>query len=403
MSAVVAVVISTCVGCGSSSTATGTAGGTAQKVVTIKTEKPTTSAATGNTATAVATTDSTTAVASAAPVTNAAAASISGTTPAEPTAATPAKKGPSAEAVAALDKDYQPYASVQGVSGSVKSVGSDTMNNLMTHWFEGFKSKYPSVQTEMEGKGSGTAPPALIQGTAAFGPMSRPMKESEIAEFEKHFGYKPTALETSIDVLAVFVHKDNPIANLTLQQLDAIFSKTRKGGFAKDAVTWGDLGVTGEWASQPIRLYGRDSSSGTYGFFKEHVLLNGDFKDTVQEQKGSSTVVQKVGSDKWGIGYSGIGYITSEVKAIPLAANSGEPPVEPSAANGKSGAYPLTRSLLVYMNHKPGTALDPLRREFVRYIFSRDGQLGVLKDNYIPATKFMAEKALKSIGVEAAN
>ncbi len=273
-----------------------------------------------------------------------------------------------------------------GVSGNIKSVGSDTMNNLMTLWAEGFRTFYPNVQVEIEGKGSSTAPPALEQGQSTFGPMSRKMKDSEVDKFEQAYGYKPTPLATSIDMLAVFVHKDNPIAGLTLQQVDAVFSKNRKGGFATDIRTWGDLGLTGEWADKPISLYGRNSASGTYGYFKKHALFKGDYKDSVKEQPGSSSVVQGVASDKYAIGYSGIGYKTADVRAVALAEAPGEPFIEASADNAYTGEYPLARFLWLYVNYKPGQALEPLRREFLKYVFSKPGQRVVIKDGYYPIT-----------------
>ena len=217
-----------------------------------------------------------------------------------------------------VDSNLPGYTPVQGVSGSLKSMGSDSMNNMMALWAEGFLAHYPNVQIEIEGKGSSTAPAALIAGTAQFGPMSREMKSKEIDDFEKRYGYKPTALETGIDMLAVYVHKDNPIAGLSLEQVDAIFSKTRRGGFDTDIRTWGDVGLTGEWANKPISIYGRNAASGTYGFFKEVALFGGDYKDSVKEQPGSSSVVQGVATDKYAIGYSGIGYKTADVRAVPL-------------------------------------------------------------------------------------
>ncbi len=302
----------------------------------------------------------------------------------------------------AVDEKLAPYVkSSDGVSGSVKSVGSDTMNNLMTLWQQGFKEHYPNVVLEVEGKGSSSAPPALVAGSASFGPMSRPMKDKELAEFEKVHGYKPVGLPAAIDMLAVYVHKDNPIRSLTLQQVDAIFSKSRNGGLNKDIVTWGDLGLGGEWAARPIALYGRNSASGTYGYFKEHALFGGDFKDSVSEQAGSSSVVQSVATDKFAMGYSGIGYITADVRAVPIAPEAGADAIEATADNAYSGEYPLARYLLVYVNHKPGRQLDPLRREFVRYIFSRDGQLVVVKDGYYPVPARVANQALKSVGLEA--
>jgi phosphate transport system substrate-binding protein len=306
-----------------------------------------------------------------------------------------------AEAVK-VDPKIPEYKSVQGVSGTIKSIGSDTMNNLMTLWSEGFKKMYPAVTTEIEGKGSATAPTALIAGTANFGPMSRTMKDKEIDEFEKQFGYKPTAVPTSIDMLAVFVHKDNPIQGLTLAQVDAVFSKTRKLGADRDLVTWGDLGLTGEWADKPISLYGRNSASGTYGYFKEHALGKGDFKDSVKEQPGSSSVVQGIAKDKYAIGYSGIGYITADVRAVPLAKDAKSKLVDAAPENAYTGQYPMARFLYVYINMKPGSQLDPLRREYLRYILSKQGQEDVVKDGYYPLTAKIVSDSLKLIGVESA-
>lgn len=298
-----------------------------------------------------------------------------------------------------IDPRLPDYKKVEGgVSGAIKSVGSDTMNNLMTLWAEGFNAMYPNILPEIEGKGSSTAPVALIAGTAAFGPMSREMKAKEIDDFEKKFGYKPTLLRTGIDMLAVYVHKDNPLTGLSLAQVDAIFSKSRKGGATKDVVTWGDLGLTGDWANKSISLYGRNSASGTYGYFKDVALFGGDYKDSVKEQPGSSSVVQGVASDRFGIGYSGVGYRTADVKAVPLSFE-GNDYVAVEAKSAYTGEYPLARYLYVYTNHKPGTQMDPLRAEFVRYIFSKQGQRDVLKDGYFPITAQIAEETLAALGL----
>jgi len=303
-----------------------------------------------------------------------------------------------------VDASLPAYAKgASGVSGNVKSIGSDTMNNLMTLWAEDFRKQYPNVQVEIEGKGSSTAPPALIAGTATFGPMSREMKNQEIDEFEAKYGYKPTGLRTSIDMLAVYVSKDNPIESLTMQQIDAIFSKTRKGGYAEDITTWGQLGLTGEWASKPISLYGRNSASGTYGYFKEHALFKGDYKDGVKEQPGSSSVVQGVASDRYGIGYSGIGYKTADVKAVPIKANANSPAIAATPEFAYTGKYPLARFLYVYVNHKPGAELDPLRREFIRFVFSKQGQESVVKDGYFPVNAKIAAEEMAKLGLEVSS
>lgn len=302
-----------------------------------------------------------------------------------------------------VDDRLPSYKPVQGVSGTIKSVGSDTLNNLMTLWAEKFKEQYPNVQVEIEGKGSSTAPPALIAGASNFGPMSRPMKDGEIDEFEKRFGYKPIGVRTAIDMLAVYVHKDNPIATqgLSLPQVDAIFSSTRKGGYERDVQTWGDAGLSGPWGGSPISLYGRNSASGTYGYFKKNALFKGDYKDSVKEQPGSSSVVQGVASDRNGIGYSGIGYKTADVAAVAIAKNHGDKPVPP--APDRVVDYPLARFLLVYVNKEPGKDLDPLRREFVKLIFSQEGQEIVVKDGYLPVSYEIAKATLADLGIELGN
>jgi phosphate transport system substrate-binding protein len=298
-----------------------------------------------------------------------------------------------------VDPKLQPYKAVSGVSGKVKSIGSDTLNNLMALWSEGFKSNYPGVQIEIEGKGSSTAPPALIEGTAQFGPMSREIKAKEIEAFENKYGYKPAHFRVAVDALAVFVHKDNPIQCLTLKQVDAIFSKNRKGGFAKDITTWGDLGLTGEWANKPISLYGRNAASGTYGYFKEVALFHGDYKDTVKEQPGSSAVVQGIASDKFAIGYSGVGYKTADVRTVPLALDAGEKCFDALAESAYSGDYPLARFLYVYLNKNPNQDLDPMRREFIRFVFSRQGQQIVLKEGFYPVSSGIAEADMKALNI----
>jgi phosphate transport system substrate-binding protein len=230
--------------------------------------------------------------------------------------------------------------------------------------------------------------------------MSRDWKPAEIDAFKAKHGYPPTVVPVAIDMLAVFVHRDNPLKSLTMQQVDAIFSKNRNGGATADIRTWGDLGLEGEWKDKPISLYGRNATSGTYGYFKEFALFKGDFKSTVKEQPGSSAVVQAIASDKFGIGYSGIGYRTADVRAVALAPKTDAAAVEPEAANAYSGDYPLSRFLYLSVNRKPGTALDPLRREFLRYVLSASGQTDVKKDGYLPLPAAVVKQAVQDAGIE---
>ncbi len=295
------------------------------------------------------------------------------------------------------DPKWKAYQRVSGVSGNVNSIGSDTLNNLMTLWAEGFRKQYPNVKIQIEGKGSSTAPPALIEGTAQLGPMSRKMKGKEQDKFEAKFGYKPTAFPVAIDALAVYVNKDNPIEGMTMEQVDAAFSKTRRRGHSKDVSKWADLDLNGSWKITPLSLYGRNSASGTYGFFKKKVLKNGDYKDHVKEQPGSASVVQGITEDRAGIGYSGIGYKTSGVRAIPLAAKQGKPFVDPTFVNAAKGAYPLARFLYVYVNKAPGKSLSPLIQQFLTFVYSKEGQGVVIKDGYFPLSAEMITPILKKL------
>ena len=300
------------------------------------------------------------------------------------------------EAATSID-NLPVYAKVSGVSGNLSSVGSDTLANLMTLWAEEFKRLYPNVNVQIQAAGSSTAPPALTEGTANMGPMSREMKDKEIEAFEKKFGYKPTAVPVAIDALAVFVHKDNPVAGLSLQDVDAIFSSTRTCGGDADIDTWGQLGLEGAWTDRPIQLYGRNSVSGTYGYFKETALCKGDFRNSVNEQPGSASVVQSVSASLNGIGYSGIGYTTSSVKAVPLATSPGGEFVEATSGNAVNGDYPLARFLYVYINQEPGKPLAPLEREFLTMVLSQAGQNVVMKDGYIPLPAAVVERELAKL------
>ena len=263
-----------------------------------------------------------------------------------------------------VDSSIKPYAPTSGVSGNLSAVGSDTLNNLMTLWAEGFSKKYPSVKIGVEGKGSSTAPPALTAGTA-------------------------------LDAVAFFVNKNNPIQALSLSQIDSIFSSTFKRG-GSNISDWGDAGVP-SMKGKAISIYGRNSASGTNGFVKEIALKKGDYKNSVKEQPGSSAVVQGISSDEQGIGYSGIGYVTSGVKTLSLAEKGGQVAVQPSYDNCISGKYPLSRYLLIYVNKKPGEPLDTLTREFIKFIVSKDGQEIVTKDGYYPIPAKVSADVLKSI------
>ena len=294
-----------------------------------------------------------------------------------------------------LDPDLPEYTRVSGVSGNLNSIGSDTLNNLMQLWAEGFREIYPNVNVQIEGAGSSTAPVALIEGTAQIGPMSREMRATEIERFEGQYGYAPTAVQVAIDGIAVFVHRENPIRGLTLQQVDGIFSSTnRLGGSTLN--TWGDAGMSGDWANRSISIYGRNSASGTYGFFRNTALGGGDYRSAVAEQPGSSAVVQSIAANRYGIGYSGVGYATSGVRMVPIS-QDGENFYEVSAENCVAGDYPIARFLILYVNKNPRESLDTLTYEFLRFALSRQGQEIVARDGFFPLPAQVAEQVLENL------
>ncbi len=303
----------------------------------------------------------------------------------------------SAETTAEAVDELPTYERVSGVSGNLSSVGSDTLANLMTLWTEKFEELYPNINIQVQAAGSSTAPTALTEGVANFGPMSRRMKDKEIEAFEARFGYKPTPIRVAIDALAVYVHKDNPLESLTVGQVDAIFSSTRRCGHPEDIKTWGDLGLEGTWQRRPIQLYGRNSVSGTYGYFKQAGLCSGDFKNTVNEQPGSASVVQAITASLNGIGYSGVGYVTSGVRAVPIAEVEGDEPVSVEFETASDGTYPFTRYLYVYVNKKPDSPLPPLEREFLKLVLSDSGQEIVEKDGYVPLSLKVLTRELQRL------
>jgi phosphate transport system substrate-binding protein len=307
---------------------------------------------------------------------------------------------PGVSVAAEVDPSIPTYSQVSGVSGNLSSVGSDTLANLMTLWAEEFKRFYPNVNIQVQAAGSSTAPPALTERTSNYGAMSREMKDNEIESFESRYGYKPNAVPVAIDALAVFVHKDNPIEGMTLEQVDGIFSSNQRCGYAESIANWGQLAMQGQWARRDIQLFGRNSVSGTYGYFKEVALCDGDFKNSVNEQPGSASVVQSVGTSINGIGYSGIGYRTSNVRAVPIAADADGDFVEATPENSVAGQYPLARFLYVSVNKAPNTPLPPLETEFLKLVLSQSGQEVVIKDGYIPLPGRVVQGMIERLGLE---
>jgi phosphate transport system substrate-binding protein len=300
-----------------------------------------------------------------------------------------------------LDLELSPYKPVGALSGKLKSVGSDTLLHEMELWAEGFKALYPGVAIEIEGKGSNTAPPALLAGDSQLAPMSRQMTPDELAGFETKYGYRPTGVLVAVDALAIYVHKDNPIACLTMEQIERIFAADPKGGGGKSIRTWGEVGLSGEWATRPITLYSRNALSGTHKYFRQNALGGGDFKPEVRMEPGSETLVRDVAADTGAVGYSGIGYRTDGVRAVPVAAGVGKKCYDTSFESAYSRKYPLARGLYVYLMKNPASPMDTLSGEFVKYILSRDGQAQAKAGGYYPITRNIREHELTRLGLLA--
>jgi len=301
-----------------------------------------------------------------------------------------------------VDPQLASFVKLQEVSGVIKCVGSDTMHDVLVRWGDGFRAQNPAASMTIVSQGSSTAVPALITGESMFGAMSRKVRDTEVAEFRKQFGYTPVQLRTSVDMLAVYVHEDNPVKGLTMAQVDAIFSRTRRGGYPTGIVTWGDLGLTGEWAEKPIVLYGRDSASGTNEFFRQHALFGGQYKESIEEVSGGHLVVGDIANNRYAIGYSGIGYAEPGVRAVPLSVDTGDDAVFMAAVarNAHSGQYPMSRYLYLTVNIRPALRLDGLRREFLRYVFSREGQQDVVAAGYLPIPSTVCDRELRVLGIE---
>jgi phosphate transport system substrate-binding protein len=285
----------------------------------------------------------------------------------------------------------------QPAVGRLRSIGSDTMDNLMEYWKADFSKTHSRVSFYHQGRGSSTAIPALVEGKAEIGPMSRKIKDSEVAYFQKKFGYAPIQVRVAVDAVAVYVHPDNPFAKMgmTFAQLQAVF-----GQQGKQAKTWGDLGATGTWAQAPIHVFGRNSASGTHSFFKATVLgKDGNYAETCKALAGSEQLVKTISADPFAIGYSGIGYLNDSVVALSLSASSASDVYPPDMQYAYSGEYPLARFLYLTVNRKPNTLLSPITHDFLSYIFSKEGQQRVTDDGFFPVSSKIINEEKTKLGI----
>lgn len=285
------------------------------------------------------------------------------------------------------------------LTGTLSSTGSDTLHNMMMLWRREFTTKHPQLNIQIQSSGSATAPVALLEGTASFGPMSRPMIAAEQQRFRKRFGYDAYAVPVALDMLALYVHQDNPIQHISMTELERIYAQNRRCSYQSAITAWGELGLSGAWQQRPIVIYGRNPASGTYAFFRQRTLCNDDFKNKVQQLPGAAAVVRAVSLSVNGLGYSGFGQQIAGVKMLAVSKDQNSAALLPSAEHALSGAYPLARLLYIYVNKAPDQPLPPVEREFMRFILSAEGQNLLLNDGLVPIPEALVQQISQELGL----
>ncbi len=310
-------------------------------------------------------------------------------------------------AVMSAAGEVPPYEATRSLAGTIRIWGPANMTALARHWAAGFQRVQPGVTVELNLLGSDTAIPGLYSGQADIAFLGRENNITDDNGFFRPMQYKPERFELttgSLDVpgktsaLVVFVHKDNPLAQLTLAQLDAIFGHEHLRGAPRNLRTWGDLGLTGEWTNKPIRLYGYDVETGTGQFFTKAVLAGSrklnwenlrEFKDERRADgsvyPGAEQSLDALRQDRYGLAVSSLRYATPETKAVALSFVAAGPYYQATRETLIDRQYPLARITYAFINRVPGNALDPKVREFLRYVFSREGQADVAREGgYLP-------------------
>jgi len=283
-----------------------------------------------------------------------------------------------------LDARIPAYHPLIPLKGQLTISGSDSMKPLIQAWTDDLKRRHPAMKVTLGADGSQTGLTALLEHQTEVAAMSRRMASSEIAEFLKEYGYEPVEVPVALDALAIFVHQDNPLAGLSLAELDSMFCRERRRGLDYPVRSWGLVGLVDDWFEAPIRIYGRDGNSGSSYFFLEEVCKGGTFFPHMIKAQGPASVVMDLMKDPQGIGFSGIGYRTSTIRPVPLASVKGGRYVEPSFETVLDGSYPLKRTLYLYVARPPQKDPNPIVRELVRFALSQQGQQLALDHGFFP-------------------
>jgi len=287
------------------------------------------------------------------------------------------------------------YELVAGLSGKITSIGESTTTNLVARVAAAFRRMYPDVTLQVTASPISVGPAALLEGRADLVPMSRPLAPEEVQSFTKKYGYPPTEIKVAADALAIYVEKGNPVPGLTLGQLDGIFSRTQSRG-GSSIETWGQAGLTAEWADRRITLYGYGPDDGAHQIFQQQVLDGGAFRLSLRVEGGGSSIVQGVASDPGAIGFASVFFACKRVRVVQIAGADGRS-YAPTEENVRSHKYPLSRFLYIYVNKPPRQPLGGPASEFLLFLLSREGQQIVADGGNIPLDVATVEQGRRTL------
>jgi phosphate transport system substrate-binding protein len=281
------------------------------------------------------------------------------------------------------------------IQGELVIVGSGNMVGFLRAMGRGFARLHPGTRVKVEAKTSSSGPPALLRGRAALASMSRPMNAEEQKAFRTVHDVEPTGISIALDALTIYVNRDNPLVQITLSQLDDVFSSTRACGGGEPITHWKQLGLEGDWAQRSIGLYGHVASAGTNAFFRDHALCGGRFREGIREQPGPRSVILSITESRFGIGYGAVADLGPGVKTLAVG-RTNEAFGKPEASDVYSGVYPLSRELLLYrLPAERDPERDALVDAFLQYSLSDAGQAAVIEARFLalPQQRLAEERA----------
>ncbi|MDR3684336.1 MAG: substrate-binding domain-containing protein [Geothrix sp.] len=283
-----------------------------------------------------------------------------------------------------VDPAIPTYVSSGSLTGTIESIGADSLADVWDEWQQAFRAQHPGVQFKVVQTLSKTALDALMAGTVPLIHMAREMTIPEYQAFEKKWGYPPTKVLICFDAFIVFVNSSNPIKEIGMDQLDAVLSTTRAAGYPKDIETWGDLGGRGDWAKRPIHVYFRAEGTASWSVVKDLVLQKGTFKPKIIDKPDYPSIADAVLTDANGLAIGTLATWYSRNRTLAVIPLQGRDALMPTQENVTSGRYPMSKGFFLYVNHAPGKALPPVLAEFLNFALSREGQQAVAQSSLYP-------------------